>query len=175
MNTLAVVANYAAIPNKLNFDARYSVSYGVDQQLLLTAAPTSACSNCQGQFPNDTTLFQRLDLSATYKFDPLWVDRWGYQGRHQGQTALYMGAQCRQQLAERSARAVHSDPADLDLARVRQPKLQCANDRCFAHSHLVTPEHDRAPSMRTEPDVSRSSTEINNGPAACRSAMEVSA
>jgi hypothetical protein len=80
VNTLAVVANYAAIPNKLNFDARYSVSYGVDQQLLLTAAPNSACTNCQGQFPNDTTLFQRLDLSATYKFDPLWVDRWGIKG-----------------------------------------------------------------------------------------------
>jgi hypothetical protein len=80
INTLAVVANYAAIPSKLNFDARYSVSYGVDQQLLLTAAPASACSNCQGQFPNDTTLFQRLDLTATYKFDPLWVERWGIKG-----------------------------------------------------------------------------------------------
>jgi hypothetical protein len=46
----------------------------------LTAAPASACSNCQGQFPNDTTLFQRLDLTATYKFDPLWVERWGIKG-----------------------------------------------------------------------------------------------
>jgi len=80
VNTLAVVANYAAIPNKLNFDARYSVSYGVDEQLLFTAASAAACGNCQGQFPNDTTLFQRLDLTATYKFDPLWVNRWGFWG-----------------------------------------------------------------------------------------------
>ena len=80
VNTLAVVANYAAIPNKLNFDARYSVSYGVDEQLLFTAASAAACTNCQGQFPNDTTLFQRLDLTATYKFDPFWVNRWGFWG-----------------------------------------------------------------------------------------------
>ena len=80
VNTLALVANYAALPNKLNFDARYSVSYGVDQQLLSTAAPAAACGNCQGQFPNDTTLFQRLDLTATYKFDPIWVNRWGFWG-----------------------------------------------------------------------------------------------
>jgi hypothetical protein len=78
VNTITATANYVAIPDKLNFDARYAVSWGVDQQLLLTAAPTSACSNCQGQFPTNTTLFQRLDLTTTYKFDPIWVRQTGF-------------------------------------------------------------------------------------------------
>jgi Putative outer membrane beta-barrel porin, MtrB/PioB len=80
VNTITAVVNYAAIPDKLNFDARFAVSWSVDQQLLLTAAPTSACSNCQGQFPNNTTLFQRLDMTATYKFDPIWIAQSGFKG-----------------------------------------------------------------------------------------------
>jgi len=78
VNTATAVVNYAAIPNKLNFDGRYAVSWGVDQQRLLTAATAAGgCSNCIGQFPNDTTLFQRLDLTATYTFDPMWISQWG--------------------------------------------------------------------------------------------------
>jgi len=47
----------------------------------LTAAPTSACGNCQGQFPNDTTWFERLDATATYKFDPSFVNQQlGFKG-----------------------------------------------------------------------------------------------
>ena len=80
VNTVTAVVNYAAIPNKLNFDGRYAVSWGVDEQKLLTSAPTgcgSGITSCIGQFPNDTTLFQRLDLTATYTFDPIWINQWG--------------------------------------------------------------------------------------------------
>jgi hypothetical protein len=31
-------------------------------------------------FPNDTTLFERLDATATYKFDPVWVRSMGFNG-----------------------------------------------------------------------------------------------
>jgi Putative outer membrane beta-barrel porin, MtrB/PioB len=79
VNTVTAVVNYTAIPDKLNLDARYAVSWSTDQQLLLTAAPSSACSGCQGQFPNDTTLFQRLDVTATYKFDPIWLAGSGFK------------------------------------------------------------------------------------------------
>jgi hypothetical protein len=72
--------NYAAIPGKLDLDLRYALSNGIDEQHLLTNAPTSACGNCQGQFPNDTTLFQRLDATATYKFDPSFVNQLGFKG-----------------------------------------------------------------------------------------------
>jgi len=80
VNTLTAVANYTAIPGKLDFDFRYSASIGVDQQRMLTGAPNSACSNCQGQFPNDSTLFQRFDATATYRFDPDIVRQIGWKG-----------------------------------------------------------------------------------------------
>ena len=31
-------------------------------------------------FPNDTTLFQRVDVTATYRFDPTWVQQMGFKG-----------------------------------------------------------------------------------------------
>ena len=124
-------------PNKLNFDARYSVSYGVDEQLLFTAASAAACSNCQGQFPNDTTLFQRLDLTATYKFDPFWVNRWGFWGDIKAKLRYTWERNAVNNWQNDPLAAVHPDPAKLDLARLRQSELQCANDRRFAYRHLV--------------------------------------
>ena len=61
VNTFTAAVNYAAIPNKLNFDVRASVSDGIDKQF---------CSQCSPAFPNVTTLDQRVDATATYKFDP---------------------------------------------------------------------------------------------------------
>jgi MtrB/PioB family decaheme-associated outer membrane protein len=82
VNTVTAAMNYAAIPGKLDFDLRYTMSWGVDEQKLLTSPnmPASACSNCVGVFPNDTTLFERLDATATYKFDPIWVRSMGFNG-----------------------------------------------------------------------------------------------
>jgi MtrB/PioB family decaheme-associated outer membrane protein len=80
VNTFTAVMNYAAIPDKLDFDLRYTISDGVDEQVLVTAAPSSACGNCQGQFPNNTTLFERFDATATYKFAPVMVSQMGFKG-----------------------------------------------------------------------------------------------
>ena len=81
VNTVTAGMNYAAIPGKLDFDLRYTVSWGVDEQRLVTPAkPFAGCTNCVGVFPNDTTLFERLDASATYKFDPDWIRSMGFNG-----------------------------------------------------------------------------------------------
>jgi hypothetical protein len=92
--------NYAAIPGKLDFDLRYTISAGVDEQHLLTAAPNfggppsptnpaTICGNgftavlrtpCQGAFPDNKTMLERLDAVATYKFDPIWVRSMGFNG-----------------------------------------------------------------------------------------------
>ena len=86
VNTLTAAMNYAAIPGKLDFDLRYTISAGVDQQKLLTNPnmPAGVCgtgiTTCVGAFPDNTTLFERLDVIATYKFDPIWVRQTGFTG-----------------------------------------------------------------------------------------------
>jgi hypothetical protein len=80
VNTITAVANWAAIPDQLNLTVRYTVSKGTDQQKLLTAAPDAACSACQGAFPDVTTLLRRLDATAIYKFDRLWLAQIGWIG-----------------------------------------------------------------------------------------------
>jgi MtrB/PioB family decaheme-associated outer membrane protein len=85
INTFTVVANWAAVPDQLDLTVRYTISQGVDQQRLLTAAPntfgaTTLCNNCQGSFPDVTTLLRRLDATAIYKFDPTWVAQMGWTG-----------------------------------------------------------------------------------------------
>ncbi len=79
VNTLTAVVKYAAIPDKLNFDVRYSISGGVDEQKCALCTP-SAGTPFTVPYPNDTTLLQRLDATATYKFDPAWVHQMGFQG-----------------------------------------------------------------------------------------------
>jgi Putative outer membrane beta-barrel porin, MtrB/PioB len=71
VNTVTAAVSYAAIPGKLDFDVRYAISMGVDQQ---------TCLQCSPAYPNDTTLFQRLDATSTYKFDPIWVHQMGFNG-----------------------------------------------------------------------------------------------
>jgi len=80
INTVTVAMRWAAIPSKLDFDVRYAFSAGVDQLAMATAAPTAQCGGCNGSFPNDTTSFQRLDATATYRFDPAWVRQMGFNG-----------------------------------------------------------------------------------------------
>jgi MtrB/PioB family decaheme-associated outer membrane protein len=80
VNTWTAVANIAAIPDKLDFDLRYALSEGVDVQQMLTASPPGPCTNCQGAFPTNTTLFERFDATATYKFDPTFVRQIGFAG-----------------------------------------------------------------------------------------------
>jgi MtrB/PioB family decaheme-associated outer membrane protein len=87
VDTLTAAVRFAAIPNKLDFDLRYTASLAVDAQKLLLGNGTNpvcpatmpAGSNCQ--FPNVTTSFQRLEASATYKFDQDLVNRLGLKGQ----------------------------------------------------------------------------------------------
>ena len=73
VNTVTGAVDYAAIPDKLDLNLRYTISDGVDEQY---------CSQCtpSHQFPNDTTLLERLDATATYKFDRDWVRQTGFKG-----------------------------------------------------------------------------------------------
>jgi MtrB/PioB family decaheme-associated outer membrane protein len=86
VNTVTAAVRWAAIPNSLDLDARYSYSFGVDEQTCVstpsctgTNAVTGAAFNFT-QYPNNTTNFQRLDVTATYKFDPAWVHQMGFKG-----------------------------------------------------------------------------------------------
>ena len=75
VNTFTGVVRYAAIPDKLDTELRYTLSNGVDNQNLLfatginPACPTGMPVGFNCQFPNVTSLFQRLDATATYTFD----------------------------------------------------------------------------------------------------------
>ena len=83
MNTATVAVKWAAIPNTLDFDVRYSVSDGVDQQTCNICTWNNLAGVAQPvgtPFPNDTTLFQRVDATATYRFDPTWVQQMGFKG-----------------------------------------------------------------------------------------------
>jgi len=90
VDTITAAVRYAAIPNKLDLDLRYTGSLAIDGQRLLlgTAAnggnPTcpatmAPITNCQ--FPDVTTSFQRLEASATYKFDQDLVKQAGLTGQ----------------------------------------------------------------------------------------------
>ena len=77
VNTFTGVVRYAAIPDKLDTELRYTASRGIDNQNLLFMTgvlPTG------GQFPDVTTWFQRLDATATYTFDKTQVAALGWKG-----------------------------------------------------------------------------------------------
>jgi MtrB/PioB family decaheme-associated outer membrane protein len=75
VNTVTAGVRWAAIPNTLDLDARYTISDGVDEQICsLCAAPNGPV------FPNDVTLFERVDGTATYKFAPTFVSQLGWKG-----------------------------------------------------------------------------------------------
>jgi MtrB/PioB family decaheme-associated outer membrane protein len=90
VDTITAALRFAAIPNKLDLDFRYTGSLAIDGQRLLlntltnsgnptcpaTMAPTTNC-----QFPDVRTAFQRLEATATYKFDEDLVRRAGLTGQ----------------------------------------------------------------------------------------------
>jgi MtrB/PioB family decaheme-associated outer membrane protein len=75
VDTFTALARYAAIPDKLDTELRYTAARGVDRVNFLQpngtnpvcGTGTPAGTNCQ--FPDVTTWFQRLDAVAIYKFD----------------------------------------------------------------------------------------------------------
>ena len=99
----------------------------------------TACTTCVGVFPNDTTLFERLDAIATYKFDPVWVRSMGFNGD--------LKAKLRYTWERNGVNNWQNDPlapftnisglTNAIWLGYQQSKLQRANDRRFAHSQLV--------------------------------------
>lgn len=77
VDTITAGVTWAAIPDKLNFDARAALSQGVDTMRLFLG---SGANPSGGQFPNDTTWFEHVDATATYKFDPIMVAALGWKG-----------------------------------------------------------------------------------------------
>jgi MtrB/PioB family decaheme-associated outer membrane protein len=73
VDTVTALLRYAAIPDKLDTELRYTASRGKDRVNLFPVAAT-------GQFPDETTWFQRLDATATYKFDKEQVAQLGWKG-----------------------------------------------------------------------------------------------
>lgn len=83
VNTVTAAIKWAAIPNTLAFDARYTASFGVDEQVCSLCAGTTvtgATIPAGTPFPNNNTYFQRVDVTATYTFDPTWVHQMGFKG-----------------------------------------------------------------------------------------------
>ncbi len=79
VDTFTAAVRYTAIPNKLDFDLRYTASQGVDDQNF--SLPTVPAGPTGGQFPNVNTWLQRLEASAIYTFDQDLVNRVGLKGK----------------------------------------------------------------------------------------------
>jgi hypothetical protein len=78
VNTVTAAMHWVAIPDRLNVDVRYAISDGVDKQNCSACVATGA--TLPAPFPDITTLFQRVDATAAYKFDPTWVWHMGFKG-----------------------------------------------------------------------------------------------
>jgi hypothetical protein len=78
VNSVTAAVKYLAIPDRLQLDAHYELSDGVDEQNCTGCS--AAVAGFPAAYPNDTTLWQRLDATATYKFDPAWVHQRGFNG-----------------------------------------------------------------------------------------------
>jgi hypothetical protein len=78
VNTVTAAMHWAAVPDKLNFDVRYAISDSIDEQNCTLCVASGATA--PAPFPNVTTLFERLDATASYKFDPIFVSQMGFRG-----------------------------------------------------------------------------------------------
>jgi Putative outer membrane beta-barrel porin, MtrB/PioB len=78
VNTLMVAVTHAVIPGKFDVKASYTVADARDHQPLFNGTGTALAPAIQ--FPDVTTLFQRLDLTGIYTFDEDFVRRLGWKG-----------------------------------------------------------------------------------------------
>lgn len=85
IDTFTAAANYAAIPNQLDLNLRYTAARAVDSTRLNIAPTTNAgvpnnTTPGGGQWTDVKTWFQRFDATATYKVDPTVVTQMGVKG-----------------------------------------------------------------------------------------------
>jgi hypothetical protein len=78
VNTLTGVVHWAAVPDKLDIHVRYALSDGIVQQNCSICVVQGA--SAPSPYPTDKTLFQRVDATAVYKFDPFLVRQMGLKG-----------------------------------------------------------------------------------------------
>jgi MtrB/PioB family decaheme-associated outer membrane protein len=79
VHTFTTALRYAVIPQKFDTELRYTASHGADNMLMFIGGKAPAAT-AGGQFTEDKTWFQRLDATATYKFDKEQVAALGWKG-----------------------------------------------------------------------------------------------
>jgi hypothetical protein len=79
VHTFTTAFRYAVIPQKFDTELRYTASHGADNMLMFIGGNAPAAT-AGGQFTEDKTWFQRLDATATYKFDKEQVAALGWKG-----------------------------------------------------------------------------------------------
>lgn len=78
VNTFIVAVNHEWIPNKLDVRLGYTLSYARNSQPLIFANGAGPAAG--GQFPDNKTIFHRVEALAKYKFDEDLVQRLGWKG-----------------------------------------------------------------------------------------------
>jgi len=76
VNTFTAATNWAAIPDRLNTELRYTASHGANDLYL----DTPVANTTGNRFPTNKVWFQRLDASLVYKFDQQEVAALGWKG-----------------------------------------------------------------------------------------------
>ena len=108
--------------------------------MYLAHTPAGGTQPVGTPFPNNTTLFQRVDATATYRFDPTWVQQMGFKGD--------MLARLRYTWESNSVSNWQNDAlapftdipgytANAIWHGLRQPELQRANACRVAHCQVV--------------------------------------
>jgi hypothetical protein len=80
VNTLTATANWAAIPDKLDFRVSYAVSLFTDSQPLSSDSGATPAATTGGQLPDVKGQWSRLEAMAKYTFDKQWVHSMGFNG-----------------------------------------------------------------------------------------------
>jgi MtrB/PioB family decaheme-associated outer membrane protein len=80
VNTIMAAANWAAIPEKLDFRLAYTISISNTDQPLFANNGTQPSAATGGQFPNISGQWSRLEAQAKYTFDKSSVRMFGING-----------------------------------------------------------------------------------------------
>ena len=82
VQTFTAAVRWAAIPQKLDTELRYTASWGTDNMQLYGSGSnfTGGVPSQGGQFPANHTFYQRLDATGVYTFDKQQLAQVGWKG-----------------------------------------------------------------------------------------------
>ncbi len=83
VHTFTAAVRWAAIPQKLDTELRYTASHATDSMQLWGSGSgfnANGTPSQGGQFPDNHTWFQRLDATAVYSFDKEQLAQMGWKG-----------------------------------------------------------------------------------------------